>query len=537
MIIQVVGNHTLARTPGAYVNTDSLKEELAAVALAVELPMVIAFIGLVCVGWPVAGAGELCGFGPATAKKLASLGVCVRLNEVAVLPSGREQDLEALTAEKVAELTLRGLNLPPATRANADTYAEPWLLEYVIRLACVKKEKGWPVYMAVFGLQTLPLIEHSFCMKDEALVDHIWGPAWAAWVSPEHEVSGLDESGTSDRNQVYKLVRRGQRKVRLRSAPPTARQDAESYKNATDLGAGGEDITVGQWLGRRAAARAVTPEDKIRQAVAGLGLYPEWFIVQEGFLDALRGEVKQSLTARELFVLSQRLALDGEPVQKLSDIGAELNLSRETVRLREARALAKLSHPVSLRRTLMPHTLPAPTTLTSSSLGAEPLSVLGLSLRSFNSLRRAGIATVGELRCLSDNELMAFPNLGRTSLVDIKTCLATHAQKVGSYAGDAAQPPSTTQKPTHRGDLDAPIEELGLSPRPRNCLRRIGVATIAELAVFGDEALLVISGFGETSLQEVRTKLNKYLSPSNIWSMCIKSRCQSLGRCVCAPDA
>ena len=58
------------------------------------------------------------------------------------------------------------------------------------------------------------------------------------------------------------------------------------------------------------------------------------------------------LDERERFVLTRRFGLDCEPTQKLSSIGVMLRLSREAVRQIEARALAKLGHPVTLRRLL-----------------------------------------------------------------------------------------------------------------------------------------------------------------------------------------
>jgi RNA polymerase sigma factor (sigma-70 family) len=56
-----------------------------------------------------------------------------------------------------------------------------------------------------------------------------------------------------------------------------------------------------------------------------------------------------ALDAREYFVLSRRLGLDCEPEQRLSAIGEMLKLSREAVRQIEAKAIAKMSHPVLLR--------------------------------------------------------------------------------------------------------------------------------------------------------------------------------------------
>lgn len=51
---------------------------------------------------------------------------------------------------------------------------------------------------------------------------------------------------------------------------------------------------------------------------------------------------------RMLYVIVRRFGLDGEPVEKLADIGATLGLSREAVRQIESKALAKLQHPLIL---------------------------------------------------------------------------------------------------------------------------------------------------------------------------------------------
>ena len=56
------------------------------------------------------------------------------------------------------------------------------------------------------------------------------------------------------------------------------------------------------------------------------------------------------LDSRELLVLARRFGLDCEPEQKLAGIGAMLGLSREAVRQVEAKALAKIQHPVVLRK-------------------------------------------------------------------------------------------------------------------------------------------------------------------------------------------
>lgn len=58
-------------------------------------------------------------------------------------------------------------------------------------------------------------------------------------------------------------------------------------------------------------------------------------------------------------------------------------------------------------------------------------------------------------------------------------------------------------------DLDLPIEELELSERPRNCLKRAQINTIGELVQRTPEDLLSIVNFGQKSLDEVIARLDE----------------------------
>jgi len=58
-------------------------------------------------------------------------------------------------------------------------------------------------------------------------------------------------------------------------------------------------------------------------------------------------------------------------------------------------------------------------------------------------------------------------------------------------------------------DLDLPIEDLDLSERPRNCLKRAQVNTIGELLVKTEDDLLAVTNFGQKSLDEVIQKLDE----------------------------
>jgi DNA-directed RNA polymerase subunit alpha len=58
-------------------------------------------------------------------------------------------------------------------------------------------------------------------------------------------------------------------------------------------------------------------------------------------------------------------------------------------------------------------------------------------------------------------------------------------------------------------DLDLPIEDLDLSERPRNCLKRAQVNTVGELVTKSEDDLLAITNFGQKSLDEVLQKLDE----------------------------
>jgi DNA-directed RNA polymerase subunit alpha len=56
--------------------------------------------------------------------------------------------------------------------------------------------------------------------------------------------------------------------------------------------------------------------------------------------------------------------------------------------------------------------------------------------------------------------------------------------------------------------MDLPIEDLDLSERPRNCLKRAQVDTIGQLLEKTEDDLLAVTNFGQKSLDEVIEKLD-----------------------------
>jgi DNA-directed RNA polymerase subunit alpha len=77
----------------------------------------------------------------------------------------------------------------------------------------------------------------------------------------------------------------------------------------------------------------------------------------------------------------------------------------------------------------------------------RPVDDLGLSVRSANCLRAENIYVIGDLIQRTDTELLRTPNLGRSSLNEIKDVLARRGLTLGTRV--AGWPPGGTQPRPH----------------------------------------------------------------------------------------
>ena len=68
---------------------------------------------------------------------------------------------------------------------------------------------------------------------------------------------------------------------------------------------------------------------------------------------------------------------------------------------------------------------------------------------------------------------------------------------------------SNVNTEVERSDLAMSIEDLELSERPRNCLKRAQINTIGELLEKSEDDLLNITNFGQKSLDEIKQKLDE----------------------------
>jgi DNA-directed RNA polymerase subunit alpha len=102
---------------------------------------------------------------------------------------------------------------------------------------------------------------------------------------------------------------------------------------------------------------------------------------------------------------------------------------------------------------------------------------------------------------ITPREALASAGATLRSLVDLVANLSDEPQglELGEVASTAATSP----------DLDLTIEELDLSERPRNCLKRARVDSIGQLVMKTEDDLLAITNFGQKSLDEVIVKLDE----------------------------
>ena len=102
---------------------------------------------------------------------------------------------------------------------------------------------------------------------------------------------------------------------------------------------------------------------------------------------------------------------------------------------------------------------------------------------------------------ISPAEALASAGATLRSLADLVAAMSDEPQglELGEVVDAAASSP----------DLDLPIEDLDLSERPSNCLKRAQINTVGELLTKTEDDLLNITNFGQKSLDEVKQKLDE----------------------------
>jgi DNA-directed RNA polymerase subunit alpha len=89
--------------------------------------------------------------------------------------------------------------------------------------------------------------------------------------------------------------------------------------------------------------------------------------------------------------------------------------------------------------------------------------------------------------------------------------LTRHFQQIAEFSGQLdtleAHPQAISTRALPQQIYDTPIEQLDLSPRAYNSLKRAGVGKIGEVLEMSEDDLLNVRNFGRKSLDELRDRL------------------------------
>lgn len=141
-----------------------------------------------------------------------------------------------------------------------------------------------------------------------------------------------------------------------------------------------------------------------------------------------------------------------------------------------------------------------------------PVSDFELSVRSRNCLNKMNIKTLGDLMNMTEPELLAHKNFGETSLLEVKQMLAQKGLRLGQNRGQASgfvTRTGTTKALPKEDVVKQSVANLELSVRSRNCMNRLGIKTLEELLSRSEQELLAAKNFGETSLNEIKSRLSE----------------------------
>jgi DNA-directed RNA polymerase subunit alpha len=133
-------------------------------------------------------------------------------------------------------------------------------------------------------------------------------------------------------------------------------------------------------------------------------------------------------------------------------------------------------------------------------------------VRARNCLKKMNIRTLGDLLKITEAELLGYKNFGETSLTEIKQMLHNKGLRLGQSLEEQQEQARRDLLKTIAANvpeevLNKSVNDIDLSVRSRNALQRLGINTVAELAMRTEAELLGVKNFGHTSLTEIRQRL------------------------------
>jgi DNA-directed RNA polymerase subunit alpha len=146
----------------------------------------------------------------------------------------------------------------------------------------------------------------------------------------------------------------------------------------------------------------------------------------------------------------------------------------------------------------------------------DPIGVIPVDSL-FSPVRRVSYAveaTRVEQMTDRDRLILDVQTDGSVSPSEAVASAGTTLGELASLFSDLSEAPGISLRPAEgegelTGDLALPIEELNLSVRSYNCLKRESVNTVGELVQRSESELTDIRNFGQKSIDEVKAKLDE----------------------------
>ncbi len=143
--------------------------------------------------------------------------------------------------------------------------------------------------------------------------------------------------------------------------------------------------------------------------------------------------------------------------------------------------------------------------ITETDVMEMPIDELEFSIRTYMCLKRAGINTVGDLCNKTIEDMMKVRNLGRRNLEEV---LAKLNELGLALKDEETESEAANTTPVTIVDMDSAIDELQLSLRSYNCLKREGINTVEDLCNRTVDDVRWVRNLGRKNFEEILEKMN-----------------------------
>jgi DNA-directed RNA polymerase subunit alpha len=148
----------------------------------------------------------------------------------------------------------------------------------------------------------------------------------------------------------------------------------------------------------------------------------------------------------------------------------------------------------------------------------QPVAEVSFSPRVRNALQKLGVNSLGDLVQKSEDDLLAIPNFGRTSLRELKEFLSSKGLSLATASGpgglvsppeEGLMAPEVAAGPVSDETLKKNLSDFEWSGRIRKVFEKMSLVTVGDLLARTEKDLLKSKNLGVTSIKEIRKKLGQ----------------------------